>query len=210
MKKCYIIAANVTGEIDILKSDGDLIITADKGYKQALKNGISPDIILGDFDSLGFVPSGDNVICLPVEKDDTDTLAAVKLGISKGYKNFYIYGGLGGRTDHTVANIQTLSLIADISGQGYLISNSEVITVIKDSELRFNSKAEGTVSVFAFGQKAKGVKIKNLLYTLDDAELDTSFPLGVSNSFSSGEGVISVREGKLLIVFPSLDNLLKP
>lgn len=210
MKKCYIIAANLTGKIDICKNDGDLVITADGGYKHAVDNKIVPDILLGDFDSLGFVPKGQNVISLPIKKDDTDTLAAVKLGLSKGYRNFYIYGGMGGRTDHTIANIQTLSLIADAGGQGFLISDSEVITIIKNSELRFNSKDGGTVSVFAFGAKAEGVTIKNLLYGLDEAEVEPSFPIGVSNSFVGKESVISVKNGKLLIVFPSLNDILKP
>lgn len=210
MKKCYIIAANVTSKIDISKNDGDLVITADGGYKHAVNNQIIADILLGDFDSLGFVPEGQNVISLPIKKDDTDTLAAVKLGLSKGYQNFYIYGGMGGRTDHTIANIQTLSLIADAGGQGFLISENEIITIIKNSELCFNSKAEGTVSVFAFGAKAKGVTIKNLLYGLDGAELQTSFPVGVSNAFVGKDSSVSVKDGKLLIVFPSLDDISNP
>ena len=139
MGVCYIIAANISAYIQIEKKSDDLVIAADGGYKSALENGINPDIVLGDFDSLGFVPDANNVIELPVEKDDTDTLAAVRIALGKGYKTIYIYGGLGGRTDHTIANIQTLSFIADNGGRGYLVSESEVLTVIKNSFIEFSS-----------------------------------------------------------------------
>ena len=165
---CYIIAASDSREINPAITYDDLLIAADGGYEIALKNGLTPDIVLGDFDSLGFVPGGDNVVCLPVKKDDTDTLAAVKIGIEKGFKCFCIYGGLGGRTDHTLANIQTLSFIVDNGGRGYLIGDNESVTLIKNSALSFEARAGGTVSVFAYGGKASGVSIRGLLYELQD------------------------------------------
>ncbi|MBE6732554.1 MAG: thiamine diphosphokinase [Ruminococcaceae bacterium] len=200
MNRCYIIGANC-GEISFLKNEGDLIIAADGGYKAALKSGIKPDVILGDFDSLGYIPVGSEVITLPVCKDDTDTLYAVKLGLSRGFKSFFIYGGLGGRTDHTIANIQTLGLIAEKGGRGYLVSDDEVLTVVKNGSISFNAKAYGTVSVFSFGGKAQNVNINGLFYEIHDATFDSTFPLGVSNSFKGIESVIEVQEGCLLIVF---------
>lgn len=204
MGNCYIIGAGKIEKINININQDDLVITADGGYMYAINNGITPDVVLGDFDSLGFVPECENLICLPTKKDDTDTLAAVKFALSKGYKTFYIYGGTGGRTDHTIANIQTLSFIADSGARGYLVSENEVISVIKNSEIIFDSKAEGTVSVFAFGGKAQGVTLKNLLYCLENTVLDTSFPIGVSNSFIGKSATIKVKDGKLLIVFKNL------
>lgn len=198
---CYIIAASDSREINPAITDDDLLIAADGGYEIALKNGLTPDIVLGDFDSLGFVPDGDNVVCLPVKKDDTDTLAAVKIGIEKGFECFGIYGGLGGRTDHTLANIQTLSFIADNGGRGYLIGDNESVTLIKNSVLSFEARAGGTVSVFAYGGKASGVSIKGLSYELYDRELNPSFPLGVSNEFCGNSAEIAVKDGKLLIVY---------
>lgn len=204
MGNCYIIGAGKIEKININIKQNDLVITADGGYMYAINNGITPDVVLGDFDSLGFIPECENVICLPTKKDDTDTLAAVKFALSKGYKTFYIYGGTGGRTDHTIANIQTLSFIADNGGRGYLVSENEVISVVKNGEINFNDSADGTVSVFAFGGKAQGVTIKNLLYCLDNATLDTSFPIGVSNLFVGKRATIKVSDGKLLIVFKNL------
>lgn len=208
MGSCYIIAANLSGDISIQKNLDDLVIAADGGYKAAVKGGIVPDIVLGDFDSLGFVPDAANIITLPVEKDDTDTLAAVRIGLKKGYKCFYIYGGLGGRTDHTIANIQTLSFITDNGGRGYLVSGEEVLTVIKNSFIEFSEKAEGTVSVFAYGGVAEGVTVSGLKYNLCNATLDTSFPIGVSNSFIGKKSSITVQNGKLLITFKELKNIL--
>ena len=208
MGNCYIIGAGNVEKISISKNQDDLIITADGGYLYALKNGITPDIVLGDFDSLGFVPECENVISLPTKKDDTDTLAAVKLALSKGYKTIYIYGGTGGRIDHTIANIQTLSFIADNGALGYLVSENEVISVVKNGEINFDDKADGTVSVFAFGGEAKGVTLKNLLYCLDNATLNTSFPIGVSNSFIGKQATIKVSDGKLLVVFKDVLNVL--
>jgi len=201
MGNCYIIAASEVSKIEIKKDGSDLLIAADGGYESVLKNGLSPDIVLGDFDSLGFVPKGNNVVCLPAKKDDTDTLAAVRIGLNKGFKCFYIYGGLGGRLDHTLANIQTLSFISENGGRGYLIGDDEVVTVIKNSVLSLDKRADGTVSVFAYGGKAEGVSINGLSYELSDAELESSFPLGVSNEFVGKEAEISVKNGQLLIVY---------
>lgn len=200
MNNCYIIGANCA-KISLLKEEGDLIIAADGGYNAAINSGIEADVVLGDFDSLGFVPSGREVITLPVQKDDTDTLYAVKLGLTRGFKNFYIYGGMGGRTDHTLANIQTLGFIAENGGRGYLVSKNEVLTVIKNSELAFKKAAKGTVSVFAFGGRAEGVNINGLLYELENMSLEPTIPLGVSNSFKGVPSKIEVKKGSLLILF---------
>ena len=75
---------------------------------------------VGDFDSLGQVPEGENIVRHPVMKDDTDMMLAVKLGLERGYTRFHIYGGMGGRTDHTIANIQTLAYIAGRGASAFL------------------------------------------------------------------------------------------
>ena len=202
MGNCYIIAASKAHKIKIQKGDNDLLIAADGGYDTASKNSLLPDIVLGDFDSLGFVPSGENVVCLPTQKDDTDTLAAVKIGLNKGFKSFYIYGALGGRIDHTLANIQTLSFIAEKGGKGFLVGDNEVVTLIKNSTLTLSYQNSGIVSVFAYGGAAEGVSIKGLSYEIFDAQLEPSFPLGVSNEFCGKPASITVNDGALLIVLP--------
>ena len=176
----------------------DYILAADGGLKHTRKLGIEPNEIIGDFDSLGFTPPGAEVF--PVEKDDTDTMFALKLGLEKGYRRFYIYGGLGGkRPDHTIANMQALLFLLSHGARGWLFGENYVWTAIKNSSLRI--EGEGDVAVFCFDGKAEGVSIKGLKYELDDAEIGSDFPLGVSNSFASREAEISVKNGTLLIMY---------
>lgn len=197
---CYIVAAgDMYGSFSEPEKE-DLIIGADAGYLHLKKIGIEPDILLGDFDSMD-LPEDKEVLVYPVMKDDTDTMLAIKLGFEKGYKEFVIFGGLGGkRTDHTVANIQSLAYIAEHGGKGTLVGNNEFFTVIKESELTLDKKVKG-FSVFAYGGKAEGVSIVGSLYDVENAELTPFFPLGVSNKPNSATVKISVEKGYLLIVY---------
>ena len=194
--ECYIIGAGDFFGLREAPDDSDYVIAADAGFE----NCIIPDLVLGDFDSLGKAPKHPNVLQLPVEKDDTDTMFALKLGLEKGYRRFYIYGGLGGkRPDHTIANMQALLFLLSHGARGWLFGENYVWTVIKNSSLRI--EGEGDVAVFCFDGKAEGVSIKGLKYELDDAEISSDFPLGVSNSFASREAEISVKNGTLLIMY---------
>ena len=112
---CYIVGAGDNEGTLFIKKTEDFVIAADGGLLTINGLGIVPDIILGDFDSLGYVPKGDNIIRHKVEKDDTDMMLAVEKAIELGYHNITIFGGTGGRTDHTIANLQTM-LYASING----------------------------------------------------------------------------------------------
>ena len=94
--ECYIIGAGDFFGLRETPDDSDYVIAADAGYAYCKENHIIPDLVLGDFDSLGSAPKHPNVIELPIEKDDTDTMYAIKLGLEKGYRRFYLYGALGG------------------------------------------------------------------------------------------------------------------
>ncbi|MDE6401393.1 MAG: thiamine diphosphokinase [Clostridiales bacterium] len=182
----------------------DLIIAADGGYSSVIAAGLEPNVVIGDFDS-GDMPENTaaHVIKLNRDKDDTDMLAAVKLGLRRGFKTFVIYGGTGGdRLDHTVANFGALAYLNAFGAQGFLIDRDAVATVITDGKFVLPKQSRGTVSVFAYGGVASGVKLENLAYTLDNAELTPEYPLGVSNATDNGTGVISVKSGSLLIFFP--------
>lgn len=196
---CYIVAASTMKNNHPVPAENDYVIAADGGYKNCRKFGITPDIIIGDFDSAE-KPDFDNVEVFPVMKDDTDTLLAIKHGLDKGYKIFYVYGGLGGdRIEHTVANIQALGYIAENGGTGFLIGDKENFAVIKNSHLSFDRKAKGYFSVFAFGGAAEGVCIKGAEYLLENAELLPNYPVGVSNRFVGEDVCVSVKNGCLLI-----------
>ncbi len=181
----------------------DLIIAADGGYEKAVKVGLTPSVVIGDFDS-SRAPENTaaHIIKLNRDKDDTDMLAAVKLGLRRECRTFVIYGGTGGRLDHTAANISTLAYLNAFGARGFLIDRDSVATVVTDGKFTLPRSARGTVSVFAFGGIASGVTLKNLTYALTDAELDPAFPLGVSNATTNAAGEISVKHGSLLIFFP--------
>jgi thiamine pyrophosphokinase len=209
MNICYIFGALDTGIADFKPQENDLIIAADGGYSTLKKLNIKPDLVVGDFDSLGEAPKDEIVIKHPIKKDDTDTLLAVKIGLEKGYKTFVIYGAVGGRLDHTVATIQTATFVAENGGIAYIYEGNHTVTTIKNSSIIFKANAKGYISIFALSGVAKGVTIKGLLYELNDAEITPSFPIGVSNEFINKESEISVKDGVLTIIFEGTYNLIK-
>ncbi|MGN0525931.1 MAG: thiamine diphosphokinase [Acutalibacteraceae bacterium] len=201
MKTCYIFGALPINETNIDIDGNDIIIAADAGLNTVNSFNLTPDYTVGDFDSLGVEPTGDNVFVYPKEKDDTDALIAVKLGFQKGFRHFKIYGCIGGRTDHTIANIQLASYIAEKGGCALFYDDNSIITVIKNTSVTFTESARGTISVFAVSDKAKGVTISNLKYNIENAVLSPDLPLGVSNEFIEKPSEIKVNNGKLCIVF---------
>ena len=209
MNICYIFGALDTAIADFKPQENDLIIAADGGYSTLKKLNIKPDLVVGDFDSLGEVPENENIIKHPIKKDDTDTLLAVKIGLEKGYKAFVIYGAVGGRLDHTVATIQSATYVAENGGIAYIYDGNHTVTAIKNSSIKFKDTAKGYISVFALSGIAKGVTIKGLLYELNDAEITPSFPIGVSNEFIGKESEISVKDGALTVIFEGTKNLVK-
>ena len=191
---------------------GAHVIAADGGLDHAGPLGITPDEVIGDFDSvadesLEYV-RGDGVMRLPSEKDDTDMLAAVKLGWSRGLRRFHIFGGLGGRLDHTLANMQMLARISRHGGIGFLYGDGFVATAITDATLSFPAwnPPEGAgrmVSVLAHSDVARHVSIRGLKYEIDDAQLRNTRALGVSNEFlDSADAVIAVADGTLAVTYP--------
>ena len=198
--ECYIIGAGDFYGLREVPDDSDYVIAADAGYEYCRKNNIIPDLVLGDFDSLGAAPKHPNVMQLPVEKDDTDTVFAIKTGLEKGYRHFYIYGGLGGkRSDHTIANLQSLLYMANRGARGWLFGENCVWTAVKNGCIKL--KGEGNVAVFCFDGIARGVTLRGLKYEVTDAEISSDFPLGVSNSMAATEASIEVKNGTLLVMY---------
>lgn len=199
MKTCTVFCA---GEFDGLAASLEgLIIAADGGLKHLQKLNVAPDVIIGDFDSLGYTPSHAQVF--PVEKDDTDSMLAVRHGLQAGCRRFLLYGALDGpRLDHTVANLQTLLFLAQHGATGHLIGKDQIVTVLKNGQVTFPAESQGILSVFCMGQDAKGVTIQNLKYELDSGTLTASFPLGVSNHFIGKSASVCVEEGTLILIYP--------
>lgn len=200
MGKCIIFCAAGFDGLAQPIEQGDYVLAADGGLRHLQALSIKPDGILGDFDSLGYVPAGAAVF--PVEKDDTDAMLAVRHGLEKGFREFVIYGGLDGqRLDHTIANYQTLHFLTQNDARGYLVGKDYIVTAIRNDSIRFSEAAEGILSLFCLGADAHGVCIQGLQYPLENGVLTSGFPLGVSNHFTGKPVEISVADGSLLIMW---------
>ena len=226
---CYVVGAGDCLSLEFHPSEEDLVIAADAGLRYLEQSGIAADLIIGDFDTLENAPIGGNVITLSCEKDDTDMLAAVREGIKAGYTEFHLYGGTGGRIDHTIANLQVLAYLAENGRKGYLhcpqnrfvrpvdkklkkVGYSEttgnapgsenIITAVTNGVLSFSPVPSGYISVFSYSEKSEGVYLQGLKYPLADATLTNTFPIGTSNEFIGEKSRISVKNVTLKNVFP--------
>ncbi len=202
MKTCYIIGAGDITDPHITATAEDLIICADGGYKYKDILGRECDFVVGDFDSLGAIPDTDNKIVAPTEKDETDMMLAVQTGFERGCRNFVLLGALGGeRSDHSVANIQLLHYIASKGAKGTILHGNEVFTAFSKGTLTLGADLKGYISVFSLTDESRGVTLKNLKYTLEDATLHSYMPVGVSNEFMGEEAEIEVKDGTLLVIY---------
>ena len=199
MSKCIIFGAAEFDRLHLPIEKDDLLIAADGGLEHFANLDRGPDVILGDFDSLGYVPEGAQVF--PVEKDDTDVMLAIRYGLSAGFREFLIYGGMDGkRLDHTIANLQALAFLRAQGARGFLVGREQIATVMAQEQIFF-ADGQGILSVFCMGQAAAGVTIRGMQYNLENGTLTADFPLGVSNHFIGCPAEIQVREGNLLLIW---------
>lgn len=201
MKRCFIFSAgSFFGLVTAPKRD-DLCIAADAGLLLCNSLGIEPDIVVGDFDSMEKPTVCSELITAPVDKDDTDTLLALRLGLERGCTEFHLYGCTGGeRADHSLANIQALSFLCRRGARGFMYGERFTYTVISSCTLELERTREGgTVSLFALSDRVEDVSLEGLRYPLSHAELSADFPLGVSNHFAADRARISCGAGLLLV-----------
>lgn len=205
MRVCYIVGAGDFTPRGFSPSKDDLVIAADGGYRTLLKHGLKTDLLMGDFDSLGDFPLPDDIPVerFPVKKDDTDSGIALAHGWAMGYRSFALYGGSGGRTDHLLANLQSMCHYSRLGGQVRLAALDFDAYAITDGTLVLPTCPAGTlVSVFCNGDRAEGVTLRGLMYPLTDHTLTCDIPLGVSNQvISENAGAeITVRHGTLIVI----------
>ena len=199
MSVCYIVGA---GEFygTLSPKEGDLIIAADGGYDTLRALGITPDLILGDMDSVNADAAGIERLVFPVRKDETDSFLAYREGVRRGYSEFTLYGCVGGRDDHTFANYALLVYARERGHKMTLIGKSSDTFAMINESVTISGEPLSHLSVFAFGGDARGVSVRGAEYEADRVTLTPSFPLGVSNRFSGGEVRVSVENGKLLVM----------
>lgn len=206
MSRCFIVGAGDFAASRFSPAPGDLIIAADAGYAQLQKINVVPHLAVGDFDSLGAPPDMPEVEVCPVEKDDTDTAIAVRRALERGYAEILIFGGVGGRLDHTLANLQTVAALSKKNVAAYLMAEDWAATAVTDGRVVFPAGFTGGFSIFCHGDSAAGVYERGAHYPLDNATLTCDVPLGVSNEFLPGGTEISVRRGTLLVLWRENQN----
>lgn len=202
------------------REDGDdaFYIAVDGGLCHFKEHNMEPDLIIGDFDSvtksmreqlvMERKKNSEKIVVLAPEKDDTDMLAALKIGLEKGFREFILYGATGGRLEHSFANIQCLLYLKEHGANGTIIDEKSLIFILKDEELildideidSIGEQRKVYLSIFAMGKKTTGVNIQGMKYNLKDTVITNDFPIGISNEFIGEKAIVSVKEGELLVV----------
>lgn len=206
--KCIVVCAGDLTLGEAAVSEEDLVIAVDGGLSYCGLLQLEPDIILGDFDSVSEQEAEavraleqeipERILRLPSEKDDTDTLAALKLGLERGYTEFRLYGATGGRFDHTLANIQCLLYLKRHGATGYLVDGSGMMLIVQNESVSFRETVEGTLSLFSMERATKGVTLEGLKYPLQKATITNDYPIGISNEFIGEKATITVEDGTLV------------
>lgn len=202
---CHVVCAGPRGGFEPVIGARDFVIAADAGYLACVDAGIAPDFVIGDFDSMAveeFEGAACEHVTLPTAKDDTDTVAALREGLRRGYRRFEVHCALGGDVGHELANIQTLLFLHGQGARGTLHGQGQEVRAVfpEDGEVTAATYRGERVSVFALAGDAHGVSEHGLRWELDDADLSAGFPLGVSNEALGERATFSVREGQLLVV----------
>lgn len=204
MARCVIIGPLYGGEEAawLAPAEGDLLMAADGGWAAALRHGLSPAVLVGDFDSMPEPEApGVEILRLPVRKDDTDTVACLKEGRRRGYGTFLLVGCMGGRFDHTLSNLQCLADCALRGESAWMCDAHNRVTVLAPGSHRLPPMSGRKLSLLAFTPEVRGVTLTGVSYPLADATLTSRFPLGCSNEITSDEAALSFTEGLLVVTY---------
>lgn len=179
----------------------DFVIAVDGGYSH-IKDLCRVDLAVGDFDSLGYIPEGIATLRHDPIKDYTDMYLAFDEAYGRGYCEFVVYGALGGRLDHTLANLQC-AYEFEKKGVKVTLIGKDCMAQVVTGKNTIRGRRGQTFSLFAF-DTAKGVYIKNGKYPLSDATLTNTFPLGVSNELLDGDCEIDIKDGYVLLIINAI------
>ena len=180
--------------------DDDFVVFCDSGLKHLEQLQVKPSLIVGDFDSHENPHLDVETIVLPCEKDDTDTVFAVKEAIKRGFDNFLLIGVVGARLDHTLGNVSSLLYLDSLGKKGCIIDNYSEMEIVSDKPVSICDQY-AFFSLLNITGCAKGITITGAKYPLADAEISCEYQYGVSNEVLPGEvATVSVTNGKLLLI----------
>jgi thiamine pyrophosphokinase len=203
--RCVIISGGECSDI-IGVTENDFVIACDRGYEYAKNANIVPDLVVGDFDSYsGGIEPGVVTVKHPREKDDTDTMIAVRHAVEHGYKELIMFCALGGRLDHTYANLQAAAYAARNRLLTTVFDNSTIIYVLCNGTLQLPRRDGYSVSLFSHSDRCEQVTTQGLKYPLKEAVLTNDLPMGVSNEWDGERAAVSVGDGTLLIILSKHD-----
>ena len=203
MKRCVIVGGADINNYEYIKSclhNDDFIVFCDSGLKHLEALQVKPGLIVGDFDSHDNPHLDIETIVLPCEKDDTDTVFAVKEAIKRGFDDFLLIGVVGARLDHTLGNVSILLYLDSLGKKGKIIDDySEMVIISKKTAYIDDSYAY--FSLLNITGTAKGITIENAKYPLSNAEITCEYQYGISNEVMQGKTAkVSVEKGNLLLV----------
>lgn len=203
MRRCVIVSGAEIGDYAFAKSllrAGDFNVFCDCGLRHMERLGIKADLIVGDFDSHEIPDTSAETIVLPREKDDTDTVFAVKTALARGFSEFLLVGAAGGRMDHTLGNISVLLMLDSLGCRAVLADDYSLMEVVSGDTAHIDG-SWAYFSLLAVNGSARGVDIKNAKYPLENAEITGEYQYGISNETLPGRtAAVSVKEGRLLLV----------
>lgn len=207
MKTCALVGSSQFNAAHFQELDAagvfDYVIAVDGGFASLEAIGRKPDMALGDFDSLGYIPKGLRVAQFSSHKDKSDMELALDRARSMHYDEVYVYGGLGRRLDHTLANLQLFALFSE---KGLFVTavdeDTSVVFITGPDTFEMPAVEAGTMSVFSMNDRAEGVFERGLAYELDDAVLTNRTSLGLSNELIGEAVMIGVEKGTIAIFLP--------
>ena len=203
MKRCVIVGGAEINNYEYIKSclhNDDFIVFCDSGLKHLEALQVKSGLIVGDFDSHDNPHLDVETIVLPCEKDDTDTVFAVKEAIKRGYNEFLLIGVIGARLDHTLGNVSILLYLDSLGKKGTIIDDYSEMEIVS-SEPVYIDDSFAYFSLLNIYGIAKGITIENAKYPLNNAEITCEYQYGVSNEVTPGmTAKVTVKEGKLLLI----------
>ena len=203
MERCVIVGGADINNYAFIREKlcaDDYVIFCDSGLKHLENLQVQPSLIVGDFDSHENPHLDVETIVLPCEKDDTDTVYAVKEALSRGFDNFLLIGVIGARLDHTLGNVSILLFLDSLGKKGYIIDDYSEMEIISDKPVSVSDRYS-FFSLLNITGCAKGITITGAKYPLVDGEITCEYQYGVSNEVLPGENaVVTVNYGKLLLI----------